>query len=67
MARRRIGVHPGVGGGRIRQYTVIGGAPMVYGVEAFDYESRLESVLRGRATGGIARPLPVGGAHPLGI
>ena len=56
-----------VGGGRIRQYTVLGDAPMVYGDEAFKYEASLESLLCGRATGGIARPLAVGGAHPLGI
>ena len=47
----RIGVQPGVGGGRIRQYTAAGGALMIDDAKAFDDEARLESVLRGRATG----------------
>lgn len=47
----RIGEQPGVEGERIRQYTAADGAPMVYGVEGFEYEARLECVLSGRATG----------------
>ncbi|EJK66938.1 hypothetical protein THAOC_12088 [Thalassiosira oceanica] len=46
-----VGVHPCVEGGRIRQYTASDGAPMVYGVEAFECEGKMECVLRGRATG----------------
>ena len=40
---------------------VVGNALIVYSDEAFEYEARLESLLRGRATGGIARPLAVEG------
>ena len=61
----RIGEQPGVEGGRIRQYTAAGGAPMVYGVEGFEYEARLECVLSGRASGHlgyIARASAVEGA-----
>ena len=50
--QERIGVQPYAEGGRIRQYMAAGGDPMVYGVEAFEYEARLECVLRGWATVG---------------
>ncbi|EJK54834.1 hypothetical protein THAOC_25505, partial [Thalassiosira oceanica] len=61
-----VGVHPCVEGGRIRQYTASDGAPMVYGVEAFECEGKMECVLRGRATGLHHEGFGRGGAHPLG-
>ncbi|EJK62681.1 hypothetical protein THAOC_16696, partial [Thalassiosira oceanica] len=62
-----VGVQPCVEGVRIRQYTAAGGATMVYGVEAFECEGKLECVLRGRATWLHHEGFGRGGAHPLGM
>ena len=63
--QERVGVQPGVGGvggGRIRQYTAAGGAPVVCGVETFDTRRGWRVCCAGGQLGCIARALAVGGA-----
>jgi len=52
----------GVGGGRIRQYTAAGGAPVVCGVETFDTRRGWRVCCAGGQLGCITRALAVGGA-----
>ena len=44
---KRVDVKPGVVGGRIRQYTTAGGAPVVETPEAIEDEARLEGCSAG--------------------
>ncbi|EJK59650.1 hypothetical protein THAOC_20092, partial [Thalassiosira oceanica] len=68
--QERIGVQPGVGGvggGRIRQYTAAGGAPVVCGSRRLIRGEAGECVARAGSIWAASRGRRRGGVHPLGI